>query len=531
MTRRVAETGTTWDEEMRQAFAAARFGQAAEIYDKAVAKGAKTSFEDRLLRARIHLKHDENSAVGFLVRNKPERESAQGRGLWHLYLGMGYSRMRDFVSADDHFDKAKALLTDSRDRATLAYQQARRMLLEIRIEEARDFIEAMACDRTPTTKIDQELLRSYAFAHEERYKDQVQSLLKAIELINERRKENIESWCHAVEALALLARELPIDKAAEVAKREVDREDKWPDAFAHRRFQALKAVGWTRALHGDALGCFRYLRMAEQVAPTSAFKAIVQLDRGHFARFVGERNWWLDEIASAEAAAEQIDWNATSGDERVGLLLLAESFSEIDAEKARFYLARFAGLDKMRSPAQLFAFDHRLDAMAAYAKGVVELASDDNTAEQTLRRAFALFEDFGYAWRAGRTALALYRTSGKERWLHAAEKHLSPYLQSWLGEELRLSRAGKAFRVHLPPQQQRVFEMLCGKMTTEEIASNLGLSPHTVRNHLKAVFKAFGVNNRSALIAEAARRGEMPTSMPQVETQVRLSKKRQRPLA
>jgi DNA-binding CsgD family transcriptional regulator len=51
--------------------------------------------------------------------------------------------------------------------------------------------------------------------------------------------------------------------------------------------------------------------------------------------------------------------------------------------------------------------------------------------------------------------------------------------------------------------------MLCQKMTTAEIANELGLSQHTVRNHLKAVFRAYGVNNRAALIAEAASRGEL----------------------
>ena len=56
--------------------------------------------------------------------------------------------------------------------------------------------------------------------------------------------------------------------------------------------------------------------------------------------------------------------------------------------------------------------------------------------------------------------------------------------------------------------QNKVFTMLCQKMTTAEIATALGLSQHTVRNHLKAVFRAYGVNNRAALISEAARRGE-----------------------
>lgn len=508
-----------WVAEMREAFAAARFRKAAELYDLAVAGGTKPSFDDHLLRARIYLKHDENKAVTFLIRHKADREAPEKRGLWHLYIGVGYSRMRDFARADHHFDAASGLVREPRQKASLSYYRARRMLLERRIVEARDYIDAMGVDRSQETKIEQELLSSFAFGHEERYQDEVRSLLKTLGLIGNRREEHLESWFHAVENLAALAREIPIEQAADVAKAEVDRETEWPEDFALQRFQALKAVGWTRALRGDALGCFRYLRMAERVAPSEAFKTIVQLDRAHFARFIGERNWWLDEIASAEAAAERIDWNGTNGDERIALLLLAESFAEIDAERSRFYLARFSGLDKIRSPLHLFAFDQRLDAMAAYARGIVELGSGDSAAEETLRRAYAVFDDLGYAWRAGRAALALFRASGKERWLHAAEAQLKPYTHSWLGEDLRLAREGKTFRVQLPPQQQRVFEMLSQKMTTEQIADKLGLSQHTIRNHLKAVFKAYGVNNRSALIAEAARRGEMPmpTSAPDAE--------------
>jgi len=40
-----------------------------------------------------------------------------------------------------------------------------------------------------------------------------------------------------------------------------------------------------------------------------------------------------------------------------------------------------------------------------------------------------------------------------------------------------------------------------------EIARELGRSEFTVANHAKAVLKAFGVRSRSALIAEAMKRG------------------------
>src|SRR5579862_6636839 len=98
------------------------------------------------------------------------------------------------------------------------------------------------------------------------------------------------------------------DEAAEVARREVDADVRWPEDYRTQRFQALKAVGWSCALRGDMLGCFRYLRMAERVIPGEAFRAILLLDRAHFARIVGEPTWALDEIAKAENLEENVDW-------------------------------------------------------------------------------------------------------------------------------------------------------------------------------------------------------------------------------
>jgi len=498
-----------WYAEMGRLFARARFREAGAAYDFAIGKGARPSPDAQLLRARIYLKHDENKAVAFLIRHESEVPNRL-RGLWSLYLGVGFARMRDFQRADHHFSQADRKLRDASDRASLTYHMGRRLLLEGRTNEVWQRIEEMSCDRSLGTRIDRELLRSFTFGHQEQYFDEARSLIAAIASIGEKPEPHLERWFHAVENLAALGRELDFEEAASIAQAAVDRKIDWPDDFALQRFQALKAVGWTKALRGDTLGCFRYLRMAECVAPSDAFKTIVLLDRARFARLVGERTWAENEVAMAESLADDVDWNATTGDERVALLLLAESFAETNREKSRFFLARYSGLDKIRSPLHLFAFDHRLEAMAANVSGIVQLESGDPEAEASLRRAWIVFDRIGYNWRAGRSALALYRATGKPRWLHLAEDKLESYPRSWLGEELQLATTGRRYHIALPPMQGKVFEMLCRQMSTEEIAKDLKLSPHTVRNHLKAVFRAYGVNNKAALIAEAARRGALP---------------------
>ena len=503
-----------WYDEMRRLFDAARFQQAGDVYDRAVGEGAVPPLEAQLLRGRAILKRDHDAGVVFLIDHEPKGAPAVLSGRWSMYLGSGYARMHAFENADRHLAAAGRLLKSSADRAALAYHRSRRMLLEGRFEDAWRFVEEMSCDDSLPTRIDQELLRSFVLGHEENYVESARSLLSTIRLIGEERDNFLEPWFHAVENLAALARELPFEEAAVVAKVEVDRDVEWPQDFALQRFQALKAVGWCRALRGDALGCLRYLRMADAVAPTPAFKTILLLDRARFAKVIGERNWAQNELSTAEAEADRLDWNGCAGDERIGLLLLAESFSEANQEKARFYLSRYAALDKIRSPLHLFAFDHRLEAIAAYVTGIVELARNDENAEASLRKAWVIFDRVGYDWRAGRTALALYKAAAKKRWLHLAEDKLEAYAGSWLGEELRFAESGQSYDINLPPMQAKVFEMLCRKMTTAEIASELKLSQHTIRNHLKAVFKAYGVNNRSALVAEAARRGSLPPIEP-----------------
>jgi DNA-binding CsgD family transcriptional regulator len=59
----------------------------------------------------------------------------------------------------------------------------------------------------------------------------------------------------------------------------------------------------------------------------------------------------------------------------------------------------------------------------------------------------------------------------------------------------------------LPPAQRRVFQELCAGRSATQIASLTGRSVNTVRNHIKALFKTFGVKSQAGLLAEAARRG------------------------
>jgi DNA-binding CsgD family transcriptional regulator len=502
-----------WCDEMRALYKRGEFLAAGDVYDAAIASGAAPAYEAQLLAARILLKRDENQAVAFLIRRPPKANALRERFGWTTLLAVGYARMRDFERADHHFEIARGLVRTPPHRAALAYQVARRYMLEGRLADARRSAGEMSCDKSLGTRIKAECLESFILSQEERYAEEAERVIRALKLIGKRRHDHLEEWFHAVQNLALLGRELSCPEAVELARTEVGEDIAWPVDFAAQRFQALKAVGWSCALRGDLLGCFRYLRAAERTRPSIAFEAIVLLDRAYFARIVGETNWAMNEVAKAETLFDRIDWNETPGEERLGLLLMAETMAEYNAEKAHYYLARYKNLDRIRSSGLLIAFDHRCDALAAYSEGFVKLKSGAPGAEEALRRAWIVFDRIGYDWRAGRTALSLREATDKDRWHHLAEDKLEAYPRSWLAREVVRAAAPPARKpVKLPPMQRKVLDMLCQKMNTKEIAATLELSPHTIRNHLKAVFRAYDVNNRAALIAEIAQRGELPVN-------------------
>ena len=451
-------------------------------------------------------------AVAFLIRRPPKANALRERFEWATLLGIGYARMRDFERADHHFEIASGLVRMPLQRAGLAYQIARRYMLEGRLAE-----------RAPGRRRDV-WRQVVGDAHQSRVSRVVHSQpgralsrgsrrdIRAIKLIGAQRSAHLEVWFHAVQNLALLGRELSFPEAVELARTEIDEDVEWPADFAAQRFQALKAVGWSCALRGDLLGCFRYLRAAERTRPSLAFEAIVLLDRAYFARIVGEdelgeqrgrqgrdafRPHRLERDARRRTPGPAADGRSDGRIQRGEGALLPRALQE----SRSYALARTP--HRFRSPQR---------GVCRLQRRFREAKSGAAGAEEALRKAWIVFDRIGYDWRAGRTALSLSEATKKDRWRHLAEDKLEGYPRSWLAREVAASLMPPVKVIKLPPMQRKVLDMLCQKMNTKEIAAKLGLSPHTIRNHLKAVFRAYDVNNRTALIAEIAQRGELPAN-------------------
>lgn len=61
----------------------------------------------------------------------------------------------------------------------------------------------------------------------------------------------------------------------------------------------------------------------------------------------------------------------------------------------------------------------------------------------------------------------------------------------------------------LTAREKSVFELLIVNKSTKEIASELGISEKTVRNHISNVMQKLGVNGRAGVVVELLKLKEL----------------------
>lgn len=499
-----------WLKEMRRAFYEARFSDAAAMYDGSRGMGAP--YESVLLRARIYLKHIDAANAIVLLSTSPKQIEKQLEAERLMLLGVAHSRINQFEEADEFFARAEEKGASTFFRVEFLYFRGRRFLQDQKPRVARNSLTELRSIKSVDARLFGDLLESGIFSGEEHYRDAANVLAGLIQFIDDSAQPHIEERAHALGMLAMLARELDDANLANSVKLGLENQI-WTDEFRVQQFQTLKAIGWCHALQGDYFNGLRYIKMAGSAAPSSAWRIMTLLDRAYLARCFGELHWSQDELAEADDLISSLNWRETRDEERVALLLAAELFAPLDSGKAASYLARFSELRDAISPLILSRYDRRPAALADYAMGIVDAHfGNRKAAVAKLTRAWEVYDDIRFDWRAGRAALRLYELTKEERWLSRASAKLKNYRGSWLWTELQ-SKLPKADNLpRLTPMQRRIAQMMYEGKTTKEICKETGTAPNTVQNHVKLILRAFNVPNRAAVVADLARRGFQPNA-------------------
>jgi DNA-binding NarL/FixJ family response regulator len=84
---------------------------------------------------------------------------------------------------------------------------------------------------------------------------------------------------------------------------------------------------------------------------------------------------------------------------------------------------------------------------------------------------------------------------------------IHPQLTKAFIEEARLGEAGAPQTAPLSKREREILQKIANGATTKEVASDLGISPHTVKTHLERIFEKLGANDRAQAVAIAIRTG------------------------
>jgi DNA-binding NarL/FixJ family response regulator len=83
---------------------------------------------------------------------------------------------------------------------------------------------------------------------------------------------------------------------------------------------------------------------------------------------------------------------------------------------------------------------------------------------------------------------------------------IHPQLTRTFIEEVRLAEPSQE-ATPLSKREREILQKVADGATTKQVASDLGISPHTVKTHLERIFEKLGANDRAQAVAIAIRTG------------------------
>lgn len=84
---------------------------------------------------------------------------------------------------------------------------------------------------------------------------------------------------------------------------------------------------------------------------------------------------------------------------------------------------------------------------------------------------------------------------------------IHPQLTKTFIEEAHLGEPESPSTTPLSKREREILQKVADGATTRQVASDLGISPHTVKTHLERIFEKLGANDRAQAVAIAIRAG------------------------
>ncbi len=296
--------------------------------------------------------------------------------------------------------------------------------------------------------------------------------------------------------VALLLRELA-QRGALARLERLEKRLEWTAGLETMHFQVLRTIGWSYALNSEFVPALTNIARAAMLLADPVSRLYAHLDRATVSIFALERTGAQADFATAQALVNAVDWKSLRTEGLAVIPLAAATAAELQlTREARALLALAEETRGQMAPYYALAHGPRMRGFIAESKALTEAGHNHKAAIDSARRAFAIFDDIGYQWRAGRMATLLLTLTGEKTWRAEAERALATYSRSPFASALvEQTRSGLTVR------QQEVLRLTLEGKSGAEIAEELEISIYTVYNHQAEIKRVKGARTVTALVA------------------------------
>lgn len=280
------------------------------------------------------------------------------------------------------------------------------------------------------------------------------------------------------------------------------------------RMQLASLDSWLYAFDGDHAQAFQLARLAERLAPTPAWSVWALANRAHIKAVFGNLDAACELGADAAELAATIDWNAYDGEERMALLLLAQTLALTDPQGAMKVLASYDELTTDVDRSMMLKDEVRLWIVETHVRGLVHrIRGEYREAFEAFKGVCTAAQRVGILWRVALALIEIDATPVGGRgdfYLETAARMVHEHFpRSFLAN--RLGRWNAVYRdpiaAKLAPLERKVLRHILDARSQKAIASALGLTTHTVSYYVKALLRKFDVRSTLELAVECYRRG------------------------
>jgi DNA-binding CsgD family transcriptional regulator len=459
------------------------------------------SAERELLRTEALIRNKDQAIAALILENTsmPEFESRRNALLALAYTGLG-----DPEEAHSRLERALASARTKSDTARAQHYQGLTYWSQGRLDEARS--SARAAMEDPEWMAVAERLYGWTEVGSSRMSEAARWFGRSLW---NTAKDDVHGSAHGLYALSAIATDMRVEAPLLEKMRQVRSEIAWAQGVAVEQFHVNRLFAWIDASDGDFSAMFADLRNAEVIAPTRPDTLHVLCDRAYLLGLFGSRAHALTVLDEAHDFALSINWHKTFNEERDALLSLAQLLSNTDGPAAAKVLAQYGQLTPTGGLAA-YSRDIRTKAIETYVSACVASANGRaSDAPRLFDESFRIYREIGFEWRALMVLMSQAETASAAG--DFARYVLQRQPNAWL-EKLCSGRLSLADLPHvaepaasgatLSKRQIDVLRSLCrGAKSNIEIASELGMSATTVRDHIRDIRAKVGARNRSELIA------------------------------